>query len=103
MDEINLPKHVMDNVECRWATKLEPSVGDGSRMIIDEKMAGMRARRNNIRRYRRLLQTNLSDVERQYVDRRLAEERTALENLADATVPIVFNMPGTKPEAASPS
>ncbi|MGY4480075.1 hypothetical protein [Bradyrhizobium sp. USDA 3364] len=97
MDRINLPNHVVDKIERRWATKLEQSLGDGSRMIIDKNMARMRTHQSNIRRYDRLLQTNLSDVERQYVGKRLAEERAALQRLADATFPIAFNMPGTTP------
>jgi hypothetical protein len=44
----------------------------------------MRARRANIRRYTRILQTNLTELERQFVVRRLAEERAAIRNLAQA-------------------
>jgi hypothetical protein len=36
---------------------------------------------NNINRYRRLLQTKLTEIERQYVERRLAEERHSLDLL----------------------
>jgi len=36
---------------------------------------------NNINRYRRLLRTKLTDLERDYVERRLAEERQSLEVL----------------------
>ncbi|MFB9262281.1 hypothetical protein ACFFWD_03715 [Bradyrhizobium erythrophlei] len=49
---------------------------------IDEKLARQRAHENNIARYRRLLQTQLSDVERNFIDQRLAEEQTALSVLA---------------------
>lgn len=35
-----------------------------------------RAHRNNIHRYPRLLKSNLSDVERQFIERRLTEEQT---------------------------
>jgi hypothetical protein len=37
----------------------------------------------NIGRYRRLLQTYLTDDERQFVERRIAEEKQALQRLAD--------------------
>ena len=36
----------------------------------------------NVERYRRLLQTPLTDIERQYVTRRLAEERRACRELS---------------------
>ena len=35
----------------------------------------------NVQRYRRLLQTSLTDIERQYVRRRLAEERRACQEI----------------------
>ena len=41
------------------------------------------AHRANIDRYRRLLQSNLSDNEREFVERRIAEEQRALQRLAD--------------------
>ena len=39
-------------------------------MMIDENLARIRAHRNNIQRYRRLLATRLSDLERAYVEKR---------------------------------
>jgi len=39
----------------------------------------VKAHRNNIGRYRRLLQTHLTEVERSYVQSRLSEETSALE------------------------
>ena len=39
------------------------------------------AYQNNIDRYRRLLRTPLTDLERQFIERRLAEELTALSLL----------------------
>ncbi|MBR0692774.1 hypothetical protein [Bradyrhizobium lablabi] len=50
--------------------------------MIDERQARQRAHSNNIERYRRLLQTLLSDVEHQFIERRLAEEQAALTKLA---------------------
>ena len=52
--------------------------------MTDEKLARLRAHDNNISRYRRLLKTNLSDLERQFLERRLSEERSAVESLAQS-------------------
>jgi hypothetical protein len=49
--------------------------------MIDENWAHLHARRNNVRRYRRLLQTELTELERQYIERRLNEEKSAMESL----------------------
>lgn len=49
-------------------------------MMIDDQLA--HAHRNNIQRYRSLLQTNLTDFERQFVERRLSEEQAKLGTLA---------------------
>ncbi len=61
--------------------------------MSDEKFAPIRARRQNIRRYRGLLGTSLSDLERQFIERRLSEERSALEALTTPTFPVVFVCP----------
>ena len=58
--------------------------------MTDEKLALLRTRRNNISRYRRLLETRLTEFERRYVERRLSEERSALERLAASTFPLAF-------------
>ena len=50
--------------------------------MTDEKLARLRAHDNNISRYRRLLKTNLSELERGFIERRLSEERSAVESLA---------------------
>jgi hypothetical protein len=42
---------------------------------MDEKIARLRAHQRNIDRYQRLLQTKLSELESQYLERRLSEER----------------------------
>jgi hypothetical protein len=41
----------------------------------------LRAHQNNIRRYRRLLATHLTDLERAYIERRLDEEQASVETL----------------------
>ncbi|TPQ33119.1 hypothetical protein C2U70_20090 [Bradyrhizobium guangdongense] len=61
--------------------------------MLDEDLARIRAHRNNIHRYRRLLRTKLSELERQYIERRLAEEQTSLKSLADDTFPIALTIP----------
>lgn len=55
------------------------------RQDADLRAAKRRAHRDNIRRYKRLLATNLTDLERQFVTRRLAEEQSAIRKLANAS------------------
>jgi hypothetical protein len=50
--------------------------------MTDEELARLRAHDSNISRYRRLLKTNLSDLERRFLEQRLSEERSAVESLA---------------------
>ncbi|MCK1519407.1 MULTISPECIES: hypothetical protein [unclassified Bradyrhizobium] len=50
--------------------------------MTDEEIARLRAHDSNISRYRRLLKTNLSDLERRYLEQRLSEERSAIKSLA---------------------
>ena len=61
--------------------------------MLDENLARLRAHRNNIHRYRRLLETRLSDIERQFIDRRLAEEQAAVDELTTETFPIALTIP----------
>jgi hypothetical protein len=53
----------------------------------------MRSHHNNIGRYRKLLTTPLTDLERQFLERRLAEEQSALESLIASTFPLTFKEP----------
>jgi hypothetical protein len=55
--------------------------------MIDEKLARLRAHRNNIHRYRRLLNTRLSDLEREFLLKRLSEEQCAIDALSATTFP----------------
>ena len=55
--------------------------------MIDENGDHLRGRRDNVRRYRRLLQTELTELERQYIERRLNEEKSAMESLTSSTAP----------------
>jgi hypothetical protein len=61
--------------------------------MIDENLARLRAHRQNIERYRRLLETSLTVLERDFVERRIAEEESALNGLASDTFPMVLKMP----------
>jgi hypothetical protein len=56
--------------------------------MIDENLARLRAHRNNIHRYRRLLDTRLSEIEREFIARRLSEEEVAAKRLIDSTFPV---------------
>ena len=64
-------------------------------MLIDESMARLRAHRLNIDRYRRLLRTNLTGLERDFIERRLREEQSELDGLAGNTFPTVMTLPKT--------
>jgi hypothetical protein len=68
-------------------------------MMIDENLARLRAHRNNIHRYRRLLATRLTDLERRYVERRLKEEQSAMDALSAETFPFVLPAPLPPPHA----
>ena len=56
--------------------------------MIEENIARLRAHRNNIQRSRQLLETRLTDLERQFIEKRLSEEQLALETLAASTYPL---------------
>ena len=49
--------------------------------MLDIASARLRTHRNNIARYRRLLETKLTELEREYIQRRLSEEQSVLEAL----------------------
>ena len=49
--------------------------------MLDVVSARLRTLRSNIARYRRLLETNLTELEREYIERRLSEEQSNLEAL----------------------
>jgi hypothetical protein len=54
----------------------------GKGMKVDYQTARMRTHRRNIQRYGRLLATKLTDLERRYLHRQIAEEQAELERLA---------------------
>ena len=55
--------------------------------MIEGNLERVRAHRANIRRYRRLLATRLSDLERAYITRRMAEEQRSLQALLQEVFP----------------
>jgi len=56
----------------------------------DQEVERLRAHRNSIQRYRRLLATYLTSHERAYIERRLIEEKASLKALLDETMPERF-------------
>lgn len=63
--------------------------------MIDENLARVRSHRNNIRRYRNLLKTSLSELERQFIERRLAEEQSRLDQVMASTFPLSPKLPAS--------
>ena len=59
----------------------------------------LRAHRNNICRYRRLLATSLTDLERCYIERRLLDERASVKALLREAYPDRLSLRTTKPGA----
>ena len=60
--------------------------------MTDERCARLRTHRNNIGRYCSLLQTQLMGFEREFIERRLSEERCAMECLASSKFPRRFRI-----------
>ena len=52
--------------------------------MIDQQLAQLRTHRSNIQRYRNLLKTSLTELERQFVQKRLTEEQSNLESLTNS-------------------
>ena len=50
--------------------------------MMDEKISRLRTHQKNIDRYQNLLKTSLSEVEQQYLERRMSEERLAMATLS---------------------
>jgi hypothetical protein len=55
---------------------------------MDENLIRLQARCDNVSRYRRLLKTKLTELERRYIERRLNEEKSAVESLTASTSPL---------------
>jgi hypothetical protein len=69
--------------------------------MFEENLARIRAHRNNIHRYRRLLRTELTALERDFIDRRMADEQVALDALVAETFPVTFHLPKESSSASS--
>ena len=69
--------------------------------MFEQNLARIRTHRNNIHRYRRLLRTELSDLERDFIDRRMADEQAALDALVAETFPVTFPLPKASSSASS--
>jgi hypothetical protein len=67
--------------------------------MIDEASAQLHAHRQNINRYRALLQTNLTVLERDFIERRIAEEEAKVTALASGT----FRSAPTFPDMPPPT
>ncbi len=50
--------------------------------MFEENLALLRTHHKNIQRYRQLLETILTDFEREYIGKRLLEEQMAIEILS---------------------
>ena len=70
----------LDAQEARWRSL---TLNDS---LID-KSWDVRTRRDNVDRYRQLLQTELTELERRRIERRLNEEKSAIESMTSATAP----------------
>jgi hypothetical protein len=69
--------------------------------MTDEILARIRTHRSNIARYRRILKTELTELERSFIERRMAEEGAALEALAPQSRPPALG--AIRSESGSPS
>lgn len=58
--------------------------------MLEENLARLRSHCNNMHRYRRLLETKLSEVERTYITRRLEEEKAAAEAILQSAFPFAL-------------
>ena len=70
--------------------------------MIDQELARLRTHRRNIQRYRNLLQTNLTELEREYIERRLSDEQLALETLTGSTFPVALRTTLRQPLFSGP-
>lgn len=59
---------------------------------IDDSLSEIRSVRNDIWRWRKLLQTDLPDAEREMIEKRLLEQRSAFEGLLASTFPLALKL-----------
>lgn len=55
--------------------------------MLDVNLERLRAHQKNIDRYRRLLETHFSELERTYIERRVSEEQASLKRILRETFP----------------
>jgi hypothetical protein len=72
------------SAEADGCAEIPPIVYQLARARPDPRLrlTKMQAHRDNVRRYKRILATGLTDLERQFVTRRLAEEQSAIRKLS---------------------
>jgi hypothetical protein len=63
--------------------------------LIEAQLARLRAHRNNIMKYRQLLSTQLTEHEREYIEKGLSDEEATFKNLASSNIPIPNMLLGT--------
>ena len=61
--------------------------------MFEENLALLRTHHKNVQRYRQLLESSLTDFEREYIGKRLLEEQLAIETL-HANAPSEATSPG---------
>ena len=71
-------------------------------MMTEVTLERLRAHQKNVDRYRKLLATRLSDLERAYIERRLAEEQASMKALLQQAFPdrLSARMPKTRERGA---
>jgi hypothetical protein len=72
--------------------------------MFEETLARLRTHHKNVQRYRQLLETSLTDFEREYIGKRLSEEQASIDMLsANAQVEArsATNLSDGNPQASS--
>jgi hypothetical protein len=64
--------------------------------MTEERSIRQKAHRSNISRYRWLLGTSLTELERRFIEKRLGEEQSALEKLVVSAAPIARTTSGRR-------
>ena len=59
---------------------------------IDDSLSAIRSVRNDIWRCRKLLQSDLSDAEREVLEKHLLEQRSAFESLLASAFPLTSKL-----------
>ena len=70
--------------------------------MMEMQAAMIEAHEKNLHRYARLLATGLSELERQFIHRRIAEERLAIERLSTDETVVPPTAPSGQRDPATP-